>query len=207
MPEFAADLDSGHNAVATVFAECHSMYRQDGPEAERSLGETEFVAGQAAMGDSGSFSNTRACAVMFGNVDVTMGDKIEPLLDRHMERSGGRGSRPALRRLGRPVPCSNRIFRCRSVGAVSKCAGMHSNVLRPMRRIPKNTTSSPAPLPEPIGSTVSKIIARGYRLRVRRFFRPVLAERRPICGSPDRCLPKRLRRLHADRLCLSDEFP
>ncbi|MBG03623.1 MAG: amidohydrolase [Rhodospirillaceae bacterium] len=90
MPELAADLDSGHNVVATVFAECHSMYRQDGPEAERSLGETEFVAGQAAMSDSGSFGSTRVCTVMFGNVDMTMGDKIEPLLDRHMERSGGR---------------------------------------------------------------------------------------------------------------------
>ena len=27
MPELAADLDSGHNVVATVFAECHLMYR------------------------------------------------------------------------------------------------------------------------------------------------------------------------------------
>ena len=90
MPELAADLDSGHNVVATFFAECHLMYRQDGPEAERSLGETEFVAGQAAMSETGSFGNTRACTVMFGNVDMTLGDKIEPLLDRHMERSGGR---------------------------------------------------------------------------------------------------------------------
>lgn len=42
------------------------------------------------MSENGSFGNTRACTVMFGNVDMTMGDKIEPLLDRHMERSGGR---------------------------------------------------------------------------------------------------------------------
>ena len=33
MPELAVDLASGHNIAATVFAECHSMYRQDGPEA------------------------------------------------------------------------------------------------------------------------------------------------------------------------------
>ena len=66
------------------------MYRQDGPEAERSPGETEFVAGQAAMSDSRSFGNTRACTIMFGNIDMTMGDKIEPLFDRHMEWSGGR---------------------------------------------------------------------------------------------------------------------
>ena len=30
--EYAADLESGHNVVATVYAECHSMYRQAGPE-------------------------------------------------------------------------------------------------------------------------------------------------------------------------------
>ena len=37
MPELAADLGGGHNIAATVFAECHSMYRQEGPEAENSL--------------------------------------------------------------------------------------------------------------------------------------------------------------------------
>ena len=54
MPELAADIASGHNIVSTVFAECHSMYRHDGPEAEKSLGETEFVTGQAAISASGS---------------------------------------------------------------------------------------------------------------------------------------------------------
>ena len=42
------------------------------------------------MSENGSFGNTRACTVLFDNVDMTMGDKIEPLLDRQMERSGGR---------------------------------------------------------------------------------------------------------------------
>ena len=90
MPELAADLDCGHNVVATVFAECHSMYRQSGPETERSLGETEFVAGQAAMSASGAFGPTAACAVMFGNIDMTLGGEIEPLLERHMTAAGGR---------------------------------------------------------------------------------------------------------------------
>ncbi len=92
MPELAADLNSGHDIVATVFAECHSMYRQEGagPEAERALGETEFVAGQAAMSASGQFGAARACAVMFGNVDMTLGAAVEPLMERHMEVSGGR---------------------------------------------------------------------------------------------------------------------
>jgi L-fuconolactonase len=90
MGELAADLASGHNITATVFAECHSMYRQAGPEAERSLGETEFVAGQAAMSASGQFGATQACAAMFGNVDMTLGAAVEPLLARHLAASGGR---------------------------------------------------------------------------------------------------------------------
>jgi len=90
MPELAVDLASGHNIVATVFAECHSMYRQDGPEAERSLGETEFVRGQAAMSAAGQFGATRAGDVMFGNVDMTLGAAVKPLLERHLEASGGR---------------------------------------------------------------------------------------------------------------------
>jgi L-fuconolactonase len=90
MPELAADMASGHNIVATVFAECHSMYRMDGAEAQRSLGETEFVRGQAAMSASGAFGSARACDVMFGNVDLTLGCAVEPILEQHIEASGGR---------------------------------------------------------------------------------------------------------------------
>jgi L-fuconolactonase len=90
MPELAADLASGHNIVATVFAECHSMYRMYGADEQRSLGETEFVRGQAAMSASGEFGTARACDVMFGNVDLTLGGAAEPILEQHIEASGGR---------------------------------------------------------------------------------------------------------------------
>src|SRR5512134_2160691 len=39
LDELLADLRRGHNVVATVFAECHSMYRAHGPEAFRPVGE------------------------------------------------------------------------------------------------------------------------------------------------------------------------
>ncbi len=90
LPELAADIATGHKVVATVFAECHSMYRQQGPADEQSLGETEFVRGQAAMSASGDFGTAKACDVMFGNVDVMLGDRVEPLLEQHVEVSGGR---------------------------------------------------------------------------------------------------------------------
>jgi predicted TIM-barrel fold metal-dependent hydrolase len=90
LPELLADIGSGHNVVATVFEECHSMYRQDGPAEEASLGETEFVAGIAAMGASGTFGPSRVCARMVGNVDLLQGGRARGLLERHMIASGGR---------------------------------------------------------------------------------------------------------------------
>src|SRR5260370_21976391 len=52
LEEFLADVNSGHRIVATVFVQCRSMYRRDGPEELRPLGETEFVNGVAAMSAS-----------------------------------------------------------------------------------------------------------------------------------------------------------
>ena len=90
LPELLADLNSGHAIEATVFEECHSMYRPDGPEEERSLGETEFVTGFAAMGASGTFGRARFCARMIGHVDLTLGARAKGLLERHIAASGGR---------------------------------------------------------------------------------------------------------------------
>lgn len=90
MPEFADDLASGHKVVSTVYAECRSMYRADGPETEKSLGETEFVVGCAAMAASGAFGPAHACEAMFGRVDMTLGERARPLLEAHVERAAGR---------------------------------------------------------------------------------------------------------------------
>ncbi|MGE0223478.1 MAG: amidohydrolase [Acetobacteraceae bacterium] len=90
LPELLADMNSGHNVVATVFEECHSMYRAGGPPEEAPLGETEFVAGIAAMGESGAFGPSRPCARMVGRVDLMLGERARGLLERHMIASGGR---------------------------------------------------------------------------------------------------------------------
>ena len=43
--EYARDVKaSGHHVEASVYIECKSMYRADGPEHLRSVGETEFAA-------------------------------------------------------------------------------------------------------------------------------------------------------------------
>jgi predicted TIM-barrel fold metal-dependent hydrolase len=66
------------------------MYRLRGPEAMKPVGETEFVAGVAAMSDSGQFGSARVCRVMFGAVDLSLGAAAAPVLEAHVAASGGR---------------------------------------------------------------------------------------------------------------------
>lgn len=90
VPEFAADLATGHNVVATVFADCTSMYRAHGPAHLRPVGETEFVVGQAAQSASGLYGPTRIAAALFGFADVTLGAAVREVLDAHMAAANGR---------------------------------------------------------------------------------------------------------------------
>ncbi len=88
--EYQADLASGHNVVATVFVECNAMYRQSGPEQMRTVGEAEFVAGTAAMSESGLFGPTRICSSFVGSADLTLGAEVDEVLDALTVASGGR---------------------------------------------------------------------------------------------------------------------
>src|SRR6185295_4613951 len=77
LDELLKDLTSGHNIRATVYMECGAMYRADGPEALKCVGETEFVNGVAAMTASGVYGEVRACAGIVGHVDMRIGDLAE----------------------------------------------------------------------------------------------------------------------------------
>lgn len=91
LDEFLTDLDPAHHKiVATVFEECHSHYRADGPPEMRPVGETEFVAGIAAMSASGNYGQTRVAAGIVGAADLTLGDRVEPVLLAQMRAGGGR---------------------------------------------------------------------------------------------------------------------
>lgn len=85
--ELLDDLNSGHNIVSTVYVECGSMYRADGPEALRPVGETEFVNGVAAMSDSGGYGPTRVCAAIAGFADLSLGASVRAVLEAHLDAS------------------------------------------------------------------------------------------------------------------------
>ena len=79
--ELAADVNSGHNVRSTAFIEARSMYRANGPEELRSVGEVEFVQGLAAASASGLYGPTRAAAAIIGNADLSLGEAVEPILE------------------------------------------------------------------------------------------------------------------------------
>ena len=89
-PELLADIRSGHNIEATLFEQAKSMYRASGPEELKSLGETEFVSGVAAMSDSGRYGPTRCVAGIVGYVDLRLGSRAKGLLEKHISVSDGR---------------------------------------------------------------------------------------------------------------------
>ena len=84
LPELLADTGSGHNVVSTVFVECAAMYRAQGPEAMRPVGETEFVNGVAAMAASGRYGDTQAALGIVSFADLTLGAAVGEVLDAHM---------------------------------------------------------------------------------------------------------------------------
>jgi hypothetical protein len=55
LDEILRDTGTGHRVIATVFVECLSMYRAEGPESLKPVGETEFVNGIAAQSASGQY--------------------------------------------------------------------------------------------------------------------------------------------------------
>ncbi|WP_223262868.1 amidohydrolase family protein [Sphingobium sp. SCG-1] len=83
VPEFAADME-GHNVVATIFAECHSMYRAEGPPQLRHVGETEFVIGQQAYAASGQYGHAHIAAGIIGHADLRLGAGVEEALNAHI---------------------------------------------------------------------------------------------------------------------------
>ncbi|ODT78725.1 MAG: hypothetical protein ABS76_22715 [Pelagibacterium sp. SCN 64-44] len=79
------DVGSGHNIIATIFAEGRANYLSDGAPELRSLGETRLAA-DAANGPE----KVQLCAGIIGFADLTLGADAGPVLDRHIEAANGR---------------------------------------------------------------------------------------------------------------------
>jgi L-fuconolactonase len=90
LEDLAQDLGSGHKVVATVYMNCYEWNRATGPEAMRPVAETEVAAGAAAMSECGLYGPTRVAAAIVSFADLTLGEKVTPVLEAHIRAGGGR---------------------------------------------------------------------------------------------------------------------
>jgi predicted TIM-barrel fold metal-dependent hydrolase len=81
LEELLEDIGSGHNVVSTVFVEAKAMYRADGPEEMKAVGEIEFVNGVAAMSASGIYGDARVCGGIIGATNLDVGAAAGKVLD------------------------------------------------------------------------------------------------------------------------------
>ncbi|MDV7088939.1 amidohydrolase family protein [Rhodococcus opacus] len=82
LDDLCADATSGHRVVESVYIECSSFYRNDGPEHLRPVGESETVAALAAGGG--------LCAGIVGFADLMLGTGVGEALDAHVAAAGPR---------------------------------------------------------------------------------------------------------------------
>ncbi|WP_413206119.1 amidohydrolase family protein [Rhodospirillum sp. A1_3_36] len=109
VPEFLADLATGHDVRASLYVQCRTGYRETGPEALRPVGEVETVRAW------GREAGATACPTgLIAHADLLLGDKAEAVITALMEAGEGtvRGIRnttahhpdPALNSNPRPPP-------------------------------------------------------------------------------------------------------
>lgn len=80
--ELTYDLSGGHRVVGTVYAECSSHYRTDGPDQLRPVGETDWVMSHDfPPGILGS---------IIGAADLMLGARAGEVLDAHRAVAGDR---------------------------------------------------------------------------------------------------------------------
>ena len=84
LPQLKADVTAGHNVRGTVFIQCGYGFRTDGPPELRPVGETETVVRIASGGGPG------VCAGIIGYTDFRLGDRVDAVLEAHVEAGKGR---------------------------------------------------------------------------------------------------------------------
>jgi len=90
LDEVLADVRDGHNVRATVFMECTAMWKAEGPDHLRPVGETEYVNGAAAQSASGIYGESRVCAGIVSHADLRRGAAAREVLEAHVRAGGGR---------------------------------------------------------------------------------------------------------------------
>ena len=87
LDDLHADTGAGHNVVRTVFLECRTEYRTDGPDHLRPVGETEFVV---ELAEHSAERGGAEISAIIGHADVSLGAAVAEVLEAHEEAGRGR---------------------------------------------------------------------------------------------------------------------
>lgn len=84
---------SGHNIKSTVYIMSSSntkIYSREGPEEYRPLTEIEFATNEGKRSDQIPNNKVKVNAAIVGSLDLTFGNKLEPVIEKGLELSEGR---------------------------------------------------------------------------------------------------------------------
>ena len=87
--ELLADTGCGHRVLETVFVECGSAYRADGPAELRPVGETDFVVAAAREAEARPGNPTRIAGIV-AFADLRRGAAVADVLAAHLAAGDGR---------------------------------------------------------------------------------------------------------------------
>jgi predicted TIM-barrel fold metal-dependent hydrolase len=84
LENFAADLATGHNVVASVAVQAHYGYRAEGPEHLRCVGESEKLAAVRSAARSRAL-DADVGAAFVGFADLMLAERVAPVIEAHIE--------------------------------------------------------------------------------------------------------------------------
>ena len=183
------DIASGHNIIATVYVDCRSMYRANGPEAFRPVGEVEFANGVAAMSASGGYGKAQINAGIVSHVNLLLGDGAKAGAgSRDRRRQWPLPRHPAFLGMGRRARSRRHV--CEAAARACCSIRPSARVLPASRRstsasmpgcfIRRSANSPISPAPFPIPKSCSTIAAA----RSASAASPASARRPLRCGRP-----------------------
>ena len=89
LDEVAADVADGHHVIGTVFVQGHYGYHATGAEYLAPVGETEKIAAIADAARTRGLATDIAAAIV-AHADLTLGDRLDIVLDAHEAAANGR---------------------------------------------------------------------------------------------------------------------
>lgn len=86
LDDFESEADAAHPVRASLYVECQNHYLGEGPEAQRSVGETLWLAAELRARAAGG--RPSVCQGLIARADLWRGSELTSVLERHTQAGG-----------------------------------------------------------------------------------------------------------------------